>query len=313
MSPATSGSPRAVLVRDISSVRFRNNILVTTGDVPLVNAYNNSELLFQGNNYWTSGSTFTIFLNGMTLNSLNAWRSQGQERLNGQNTGFAVDPKLENPGVGGTVGDADRLHELNAYKLQDGSPMIDAALNLQSLFGINPGITDFYGTGLPQGAGYDIGAHERSSSSTVSNGIYKLTARHSGKALEASGGPSATGNGVAVNQWEYLGQTNQQWEITHLGDGYYKLIARHSGKALDVSGISTANGAYVHQWEYVNGANQQWKIEPVGEGYYKLTARHSNKALDVSGGPSSTGNGVIVHQWEYLGQANQQWRLEQIP
>jgi hypothetical protein len=38
--------------------------------------------------------------------------------------------------------------------------MIDAALDLRSLVGLNPGPSDFYGTSPPRGRSYDIGAHE---------------------------------------------------------------------------------------------------------------------------------------------------------
>ena len=37
---------------------------------------------------------------------------------------------------------------------------IDAGLDLRSLFGIDPGKRDFFGNPIPQGKGYDIGAHE---------------------------------------------------------------------------------------------------------------------------------------------------------
>jgi hypothetical protein len=140
------------------------------------------------------------------------------------------------------------------------------------------------------------------------SGYYKLTARHSGKALDVNGGPSATANGTQVIQYDYFGNDNQKWRFEQLSDGYYKITAKHSGKALDVSDISTANGARIHQWDYVGGANQQWKVESVGDGYYKLTAKHSGKALDVS--DISTANLAPVHQWEYLGGTNQQWKIE---
>jgi hypothetical protein len=76
-------------------------------------------------------------------------------------SGTAARPTPASRG-GGTprIGDADRLPTLAAYKLRAGSPLVDAGLNLQSLFGLSPGSTDFYGTSIPQGAGYDVGAHE---------------------------------------------------------------------------------------------------------------------------------------------------------
>ena len=38
--------------------------------------------------------------------------------------------------------------------------MRDAGLNLQALFGINPGSSDFYGVLIPNNGSFDIGASE---------------------------------------------------------------------------------------------------------------------------------------------------------
>ena len=72
----------------------------------------------------------------------------GQEKIGSTNVGFNVDPQLNNPGGGGTVGDAYALTNLAAYQLQPTSPMINAGLNLPALFGLNPGPADFYGTSI---------------------------------------------------------------------------------------------------------------------------------------------------------------------
>ncbi len=146
--------------------------------------------------------------------------------------------------------------------------------------------------------------------SAAFNGTYKITARHSGKALDVQG--VSTAEGANVHQWTYVGGNNQQWFVTDVGGGYYKIISKHSGKALDVTNSSTADGANVQQYSYLGGTNQQWKIEPTTDGFHKITARHSGKALDVSGGASATGDGVNVHQWTYLGGTNQQWKLEKL-
>jgi hypothetical protein len=84
----------------------------------------------------------------------------GQEMYRSRATGLNANPRLVDPGNGGTIGDADRLPTLAAYKLRAGSPLVDAGLNLRRLFGLSPGPTDFYGTSIPQGTGYDVGAHE---------------------------------------------------------------------------------------------------------------------------------------------------------
>jgi Ricin-type beta-trefoil lectin domain-like/Domain of unknown function (DUF4832)/Beta-galactosidase len=148
---------------------------------------------------------------------------------------------------------------------------------------------------------------------TLPNGTYRLLARHSGKALDISGGPSATADGVLAHQWTYGGGNNQQWRIEATSNGNYKLTAQHSGKALDVDqGGITANGTKVQQWTYGGGNNQQWRIEATSGGYYKLLNVASGKALDVAGGPSATADGTKVQQWTYSGGNNQQWRIEAV-
>ncbi len=71
-----------------------------------------------------------------------------------------MDPLFTNPGGGTTIGNPDLLNTLNAYTLGSTSQLIDKGLNLNQLFGINPGTQDFNGTSLFKGLGYDMGAVE---------------------------------------------------------------------------------------------------------------------------------------------------------
>jgi hypothetical protein len=146
----------------------------------------------------------------------------------------------------------------------------------------------------------------------VSDGIYRITARHSGKVLDVSGGASAQQNGANVQQWEYYGGTNQQWIVTMLGAGAYRIAALHSGKVLDVSGGPGAqqNGANVQQWSDLGATNQQWLLTDVDGGHFRVTARHSGKCLDVEG--ISTATGANVFQYSYNGTDNQRWRFEKL-
>jgi hypothetical protein len=43
------------------------------------------------------------------------------------------------------------------------------------------------------------------------DGFHVLTAVHSGKAADVSGGPTAIADGVRIQQWDYYGSSNQQW------------------------------------------------------------------------------------------------------
>jgi hypothetical protein len=161
VSPRVGAAPKAVrFIGKTTNTRLYNNIFVTAGGVPLV-AGQQSGVLFQGNDYWSSGDPFRIRNGGTTYRSLAAWRrATGQEKNGATNTGMTVNPHLINPGGGGTIGSAARLSTLAAYKLRTNSPMMDAALNLRRLRGLDVGPADFYGTSIPQQRSYDIGAHE---------------------------------------------------------------------------------------------------------------------------------------------------------
>lgn len=159
---ASGGMPPAVMADGTSNFHVRNNLFVTTGGAPQVQIpYGQKGLVFQSNAYWSSGDAFAIKQGGKTHTSLGAWRNAtGQERNGSEDTGLSVAPGLTDPGGGGAIGDADRLSTLTAYMPRDGSPMIDAGLDLQRLFDLDPGPTDFHGVTTPQGPGGDIGASE---------------------------------------------------------------------------------------------------------------------------------------------------------
>lgn len=142
------------------------------------------------------------------------------------------------------------------------------------------------------------------------NTWYRVTAKHSGKCLDVTGG--SVGNGALVIQWDCHNGDNQQWKFIPISAGYYKIIAKHSGKALDVFGgvFSAANGVVVEQWDYNGSANQMWFVDDIGDGYYTITARHSGKSLDISG--AATDNGAQLHQYDYWGGDNQKFRLTPI-
>jgi uncharacterized protein len=133
---------------------FRNNIFVLQGDGRFVRG--GGDLVFQNNLYWhlDGGGDWDGH------SSLEAWReATGKEMLNGQPVGMNVDPLLTRVGQGEKLTDPTKLPELFAYLLQPGSPCVDAGLDLRE-FGLDPGLRDFYGNPIPQGAGFDIGAHE---------------------------------------------------------------------------------------------------------------------------------------------------------
>ncbi|MET3549636.1 beta-glucanase (GH16 family) [Paenibacillus favisporus] len=145
-------------------------------------------------------------------------------------------------------------------------------------------------------------------SSAISNGVYTLASKASGKVMDVVDVSMASG--AKIQQWTNYTATNQQFRIESTGDGYYKLTAVHSGKVLDVPNSSTASGVQLQQWDD-NGTNaQRWSIVDVGGGYYKLVSKANGLVVDVSG--SSTADGAAVQQWTDNGTDAQKWALTKI-
>jgi hypothetical protein len=204
LSPSTSGLPRAVRVgnasitdRDVSGVHLRNNILQTTGGLPLVEVTTGqlagaADLRFQGNDYF-SATGFAVRWGSTTYSSLAAWRTAGQEMNGSTAVGRTDDPMLTAPGAGGTLDDATRLETLDAYRLKAGSPLVDAGLNLASMFAIDSAGADFYATVLAGAP--DIGAHEvrSTAASTTDIVLYALHATTIAGAWAPVSDPTAAG------------------------------------------------------------------------------------------------------------------------
>ncbi|MCU0370592.1 MAG: right-handed parallel beta-helix repeat-containing protein [Bacteroidales bacterium] len=142
-----------------TNFNFRNNIFIIEGEGATVRGLRGDmeQGLFQGNCYWNPGGGFSIG----SYRSLLEWASAtGQEKVNGKIVGLNTDPMLIAPGKGEKLKDPGKLPGLFAYRLKEGSPLINAGLDLQSLFGISPGTKDLSGNIIPFETRYDIGAFE---------------------------------------------------------------------------------------------------------------------------------------------------------
>jgi GH35 family endo-1,4-beta-xylanase len=142
------------------------------------------------------------------------------------------------------------------------------------------------------------------------NGNYRITPRNTlNKALDIAG--NYLGDSANAHIWTYLGASNQEWSLTHVGNGWYEIKARHSGLALDVNGGNSANGTNVQQWSDNDSNAQRWRLDPADNGWFRVTPMVAqDKCLDVAGGVNAIGDGTNVHIWQYGGAANQQWKFE---
>jgi len=141
----------------------------------------------------------------------------------------------------------------------------------------------------------------------VSDGLYRITARHSGKDLLPAAKSSA--NGAMIQQETWNSYRAQQWYLINQGTGYYSVINAASLKSLDVYNNSTAAGANIAQWDYWGGAGQKWSLTN-SSGYYTVKSQLSNLPLDVFN--LSTANGAQIIQWNATSATNQQFSLTRL-
>ena len=91
---------------------------------------------------------------------MSAWQSsKGQEKNGSTKTGYQGDPKLISAGHGGTIGNADKLGNLTAYKLQGSSPLINKGQTQPGTL-LSVIKTDFFGGSSLINGRYDIGIDE---------------------------------------------------------------------------------------------------------------------------------------------------------
>src|SRR5688572_29835583 len=142
---------------------------------------------------------------------------------------------------------------------------------------------------------------------TIANGTYKIIARHSLKAIDASG--AGTANGTQIIQWGYGGGNNQRWVVTNRGNNQYSIVGVQGGRAIEVGGGATGNSSKVQLWDYQGTAHQKFTFTATSGGYYRITPTHATgSCLDVAN--VSTADGAFVHLWTYGGGTNQQWVLQ---
>ena len=144
------------------NVNFNNNILYSTNEAKLVHVPSAHSARFGGNLYHATGS-FNITYQGSSYASLENFRSTGNEVVDGAPVGVQEKPLLSNPGNGGIIGYGNSLDKLTAYKLQSGSPAIDAGIDLS----VDKGSKDFFGNSLLQNEKPEAGAHAGINSSTI--------------------------------------------------------------------------------------------------------------------------------------------------
>ena len=183
------------------------------------------------------------------------------------------------------------------YHFYDGNDNGNAKLMVRSDYGV--------ANGWPY-----IGSPPSSSGPITSGGTYRITPRHSGKALDVVNcGNSA---GTNVNQWSWLNNNCQKWVFTNVGSGYYRISPVNAPNlALDLNACSGSNLANIQLWDWLNNDCQKWQLVDRRGGYYSLRSRAGNKCVDIEGISSSDGANVV--QYDCIsGNYNQQFSFQSV-
>lgn len=93
---------------------------------------------------------------------------------------------------------------------------------------------------------------ETNSATMPENGrTYNIQFANSNNVFDVKG--VETGNGVPIQQWEYVeGYKNKNFTVEEVEENYFLLIANHSNKVVDVD----TNNLKIQQYEKHSGDNQ---------------------------------------------------------
>lgn len=149
---------------NLTGCSVRNNVFIQRGSGQMVStatAHTTGQVILQGNAYYSEGGTYSYKWGGTTYSGIAAWRAAtNQEKRAGVDVGFEANPLLVDITSEPAITEYTEITTITNVMTRPGSPLIAAGLNLNSLFGINPGSRDYFGQTLS--APYSIGAHQGS-------------------------------------------------------------------------------------------------------------------------------------------------------
>jgi hypothetical protein len=134
---------------------------------------------------------------------------------------------------------------------------------------------------------------------------------NSGKCIEVPG--YSTQEGLQLDQWSCIGQTNELWRPYQNTSGDYVFWNEANSYCIEVGGYSTANGAWIAQWPCTPAsAASNFIFYPYlfigninGLSYYEWANIYTNKCLNISG--ASTADGAKLIQWDCIPTAKNEW------
>lgn len=146
------------ILTNCPGMKFYNNIFLYENDF-LPEEHAIKDEIFLRNIYWQIKGEKKF----MEYADMEEWASEtGNETIEGRIVGMYADPLLISARSSNLPTDPIKINSENLYSfsLSINSPAVDAGLNLENQFTLDPGIRDLVGHEVPNGSAYDIGALE---------------------------------------------------------------------------------------------------------------------------------------------------------
>ena len=139
---------------------------------------------------------------------------------------------------------------------------------------------------------------------TIPDGTYFIGNRETGKYIDLE--DSGTADGTNIQQWDFHGDVQSQWNITLDQHGYYMIQSVCTGKYIGVENSSSSIHAKIKQYSFHRTSpGIRWLITPTASGAYKFTCQAAEDTNMVMIVPSSgsTANGTDLKQYPYANNA----------
>ena len=139
---------------------------------------------------------------------------------------------------------------------------------------------------------------------TIPDGTYFIGNKQTGKYMDLEG--AGTADGTNIQQWDFHGGIQSQWNITLDQYGYYLIQSAYTGKYVGVEDSSSSTNAKIKQYSFHRTSpGIRWLITPTASGAYKFTCQAAEDTNMVITVPSSgsTANGTDLIQYSYSNNA----------
>ena len=135
---------------------------------------------------------------------------------------------------------------------------------------------------------------------TISNGYYFIRNRSTDRYIDIEG-PS-TASGAKIQQWDFHGDVQSQWQLTKQSDGYYTIKSIFSNLYISATGNSSVSGAGITQVSNASASGARWRIYQISGAYVFISKSSNSCALSVP--TSANDNGTDLVQTAYTSDSN---------